>query len=146
MIGSLHADTSTTYAGSQTYKNRLSLNSGKRIGLTKMLAALDKKDVIHEERHVIIGGKRFKKRQTTNSTDTPPTLVPTGVINPYYECFIMEQIWDYTLNYTLPWRKSLSLVIDSFVLGFVLTLLFYRTSGFRRTEKLGLYLFCILIF
>lgn len=123
IIGQVSADTSTTYAGSQAYKGRLSLDIGKRIGLTRMLAGLDKKDVIHEEEHVVIGGKRFKKRQSTNSTDTPPPLAPTGVLNPYYECFLMEEIWDYVVNYTLPWRKSFSFCDILFVSGFVLTLL-----------------------
>jgi hypothetical protein len=134
LVGRINADTSTTYAGSQAYKSHLSLDIRKRDGLTRMLAGMDKKDVIHEEEHVVIGGKKFKKRQSTNSTDTPPNLAPTGVIDPYYECSLMPQLWDYAVNYTLPWRKSLFFCDILLVSGLVLTLLIHRPPGFRRTE------------
>lgn len=105
--GAINPNTATTYAGSQQYKDRLSLDIGQRISVLNTLTELDKKDVIREGDHVIIGGKRFVKRQTTtNSTAGPPQLAPLGGLNPFYECFIMEQIWDYAHNYTLPWSES----------------------------------------
>jgi len=53
---------------------------------------------------VFLDGKRFAKRQNVDPI-TPPHLSPTGVIDPWYQCYVIESLEDYATNYTVPWGK-----------------------------------------
>jgi len=49
-------------------------------------------------------GKKFVKRQDVGPV-TPPGLSPTGVIDPWYGCYVVENLEGYAMNYTVPWGK-----------------------------------------
>jgi carboxypeptidase D len=53
---------------------------------------------------VVVDGKKFAKRQA--DAPAPPPLVPTGVINTHYQCWVMESLNDYATAYTVPWSES----------------------------------------
>jgi carboxypeptidase D len=67
----------------------------------------------------VVDGKMFVKRQQDDPT-TPPRFVPTGFIDPWYGCWIMEHLTDYATNYTAPWRESSPPNILCYVMTLVL--------------------------
>ena len=66
---------------------------------------------------VFLDGKKFVKRQDVDPV-TPPGLSPTGVIDSWYGCRVVESLEDYATNYTVPWGR-LPLSYQSFCFLFL---------------------------
>lgn len=72
-----------------------------RMKSTLSLYKLKEDDAVNGE--IEVNGRKLVKRQQV----TPPPLAPTGVIDPWYKCFVMEHIEEYATNYTAPWQNHL---------------------------------------
>lgn len=82
---------------SSTFHNKFA-DAMTRMKSTLSLYKLKEEDAVDGE--IDVNGRKLVKRQQT----TPPSLSPTGVIDPDYRCFVLEHITDYAFNYTAPWQ------------------------------------------
>ena len=78
------------------------LDAMNRIRTLVSLYTLKDEDAV--DGAVFLDGKKFVKRQDVDLI-TPPHLSPTGVIDPWYQCYVIENLEDYATNYTLPWGE-----------------------------------------
>jgi carboxypeptidase D len=59
---------------------------------------------IQSRNAIEVRGRGYVKR-ATNATVAPPPLSPTGVIDPDYQCHVLEHLEHYAQNFTVPWSK-----------------------------------------
>ena len=67
----------------------------------RMKRMLNFLDHLPESGSAKVGGSRIMKRRAL-----APPLSPTGVIDPKYQCHVLENLEDYAANYTVPWSES----------------------------------------
>jgi carboxypeptidase D len=71
--------------------------------MKRLLDLYDMQSVKAVDGAIMIRGRQYGKRDTTV---TPPSLSPTGVIDPLYQCRVLEHLEDYAKNFTVPWSES----------------------------------------
>jgi carboxypeptidase D len=95
-------DTGSLSSTSNQYHSK-NVDAMARIKTLLSLYKLNEEDAV--DGSVVVDGKKFVKRQI--SAPAPPPLAPTGVIDPHYQCWVLESLEDYASTYTTPWSKSL---------------------------------------